>query len=78
MRLHRLKKVDQLLKDGNFDRLRDFCGGLASIFPNTASVESDFSILGWEMNSHRTSLMDISLEGIMQCGQWEILLELIK
>jgi hypothetical protein len=60
------------------DRLRDFCGGLASIFPNTASVELDFSILGWEMDSHRRGLMDISLEGIMQCGQWEKLVELMK
>jgi hypothetical protein len=67
-----------IVEGQKLDRLRDFCGGLASIFPNTASVESDFSILGWEMDSHRMSLMDVSVEGIMQCGQWEILVNLIK
>ena len=29
-----------------FTVLRDFCGGIALVFPNTAMVESDFSILG--------------------------------
>jgi len=29
-----------------FDILRDFCGGIATIFPNTGTVESDFSVLG--------------------------------
>jgi hypothetical protein len=67
-----------IVEGRKLNRLRDFCGGLASIFPNTASVESDFSILGWEMDSHRRSLMDISLEGIMQCGQWEELVKLVK
>jgi hypothetical protein len=28
-----------------FEELRQFCGGLATAFPNTTSVESDFSIL---------------------------------
>jgi len=68
----------KIVEGRELDHLRDFCGGLASIFPNTASVESDFSILGWEMDSHRRSLMDVSLEGIMQCGQWEKLVELMK
>ena len=31
-----------------FPKLMDFCGGLATAFPNTASVESDFSIINWE------------------------------
>ena len=34
--------------EGHFEILRDFCGGIATVFANTASVESDFSILGWE------------------------------
>ena len=50
---------------------------MASIFPNTASVESDFSALGWEMDPYRMSLTDISLEGIMQCRQWDVLSKLI-
>jgi hypothetical protein len=31
-----------------FILLRQFCGDLASTFPNTAPVESDFSVIGWE------------------------------
>ena len=34
--------------EGCFEILRDFCEGIATVFTNTASVESDFSILGWE------------------------------
>jgi hypothetical protein len=33
-----------------FMMLQKFCGGLASAFPNTAAVESDFSIIGREKN----------------------------
>ena len=35
-----------------FNVLRDFCGGMASNFPNTAMVESDFSILGCEKDKY--------------------------
>ena len=56
-----------------FSVLRDFCGGMASIFPNTATVESDFSILGWEKDEYRKSLTDLSLEGIIYCKQFELL-----
>ena len=59
-----------------FDILRDFCGGIATIFLNTATVESDFSVLGWEKNEYRQSLTDLSLEGIMQCKQFELLSKL--
>ncbi len=56
-----------------FKRLRAFYGGLATIFPNTTSVESDFSILKWELDAFRTALMHLSLEGIMQAKQRAIL-----
>jgi len=56
---------------GRFEILRDFCGGIATIFPNTASVESDFSILGWEMDDHRLSMTDLSLEGVLHCKQFD-------
>ena len=46
------------------------------MFPNTASVKSDFSILGWEKDEYRKSLTDLSLEGVMQCKQYELLLDL--
>jgi hypothetical protein len=63
--------------EGRFNMLRDFCGGIATIFANTATVESDFSILGWEKDKHRLSLTDLSLEGIMQCKQLDILSKLV-
>lgn len=49
--------------------LHQFCGDFASTFPNTATVESDFSVIGWEKNEYRTSLTDFSLEGILYCKQ---------
>lgn len=41
------------------------------MFPNTASVESDFSILGWEKDQYRLSITDLSLEGILHCKQYK-------
>src|SRR5436190_13144087 len=32
--------------------LCDFCRRIVSVFPNTATVESDFSILGWEADEY--------------------------
>jgi hypothetical protein len=51
---------------GRFAHLRAFCGGLATAFANTTSVERDISILKWEMDELRTSLMHLSLEGMFQ------------
>jgi hypothetical protein len=36
------------------------------MFANTTSVKSDFSILKWEMDANRTTLMHLSLERIFQ------------
>jgi hypothetical protein len=58
---------------GQFSYLRAFVGGLATAFANTTSVESDFSILKWEKDSHRTALTNLSLEGVFQAKQREIL-----
>jgi hypothetical protein len=55
--------------DVPFNRLRQFCDGLATAFPNTTSVESDFSILKWEKDDNRSSMTDFTLEGIFQCKQ---------
>ncbi len=63
--------------EGRFEILKSFCGGIASVFPNTASVESDFLVWKWEKDEFRMSLTDISLEGIMQCKQFEDLSSLI-
>ena len=59
--------------EGRFDILRDFNGGIATVFANTASVESDFSLLGWEKDAYRLSITDLSLEGVIQCKQYEML-----
>ena len=59
--------------EGQFDVIRNFCGGIATVFANTATVESDFSILGWEKDEYRMSLTDLSLEGILQCKQHDLL-----
>ncbi len=39
------------------------------MFANTMSIESDFSILKWEMDENRTCLMHMSLEGVFQAKQ---------
>jgi len=54
---------------GRFEHLRTFCDRLATVLANTTSVESDFSVLKWEMDDNRTALMHLSLEGIFQAKQ---------
>ena len=61
-----------------FPKLKRLCGGFASVFPGTSTVESDFSVIGWEKNEYRTVLTDFSLEGILQCKQYEALTSLLK
>ena len=53
--------------------LCSFIAGLATVFPGTSTVESDFSVIGWEKDDYRTSLTDFSLEGVLHCKQFEIL-----
>ena len=50
-----------------------FFGGLASVFPGTSTVESDFSIIRYEKDDHRTSLTNFSLEDILHCKQFHLL-----
>jgi hypothetical protein len=54
-----------------FAMLRQFCGGLATVFPGSATVESDFSSLKCELDEFRSTLMELSLEGVMQCKQFK-------
>ncbi|KAE9080605.1 hypothetical protein PF005_g22741 [Phytophthora fragariae] len=51
--------------------LRQFVGDLASTFPNTSTVESDFSVMGWEKDDYRQSLTDFSLEGVLLANQYK-------
>ena len=59
-----------------FPSLQTFCGGLASVFPNTSTVEADFSVIGWEKDEYRQSLTDFSLEIILHAKQFESLLRI--
>ncbi len=56
--------------DNHFEQLKRFFGGLATVFPGTATVESDFSLINWEKDDFRSSLTDLSLEGILHCKQY--------
>jgi hypothetical protein len=56
---------------GHFMQLHQLCGGLATVFPNMTSVESDFSIVKWEKNDFRSSLTSLSLVSIMHTKQFE-------
>jgi hypothetical protein len=58
-----------------FTLLRDFAGGLATVFPSTAAVESDFSLIKWEKNELRSALTEFSLEGILHCKQYKAVLK---
>ena len=64
-----------LVVNEQFPLLVAFCGGLASTYPGTSTVESNFSILGWEKDDCRTALRNLSLEGILHAKQRE---EIIK
>jgi hypothetical protein len=54
-----------------FLKLRQFCAGIATVFPGASPVESDFSVLKWEGDEMRSSLTDFSLEGVMQCKHFK-------
>ena len=66
-----------LIIELKFNVLRDFCGRIATVFPNTATVKTDFSNISWENNDSRTALTDLSLEGILQCKQLDLLKRLV-
>ena len=53
-----------------FPLLCEFARGLTSAYAGTACGESDFSILGIKKNTYRTSLMNLSPNGIMHPKQF--------
>ena len=71
-------KLLWLPTNNRFPWLQSFCGGLASAFPNTATVESDFSIIGWGKSDDRYDLTEFSLEGILHAKQYNDLKKLAK
>ena len=66
--------VQGCVSDGSFRCLRRFCCGLATVFANTTSVESDFSILKWEKDDrHTTDLNCLASEGVFKAKQFYLL-----
>lgn len=63
---------------GRFPNLIDFVGGIAAVFPNTATVESDFSDIGNEKTIFQKNMTDFTLEGLLQCIQFDKISNLIK
>jgi hypothetical protein len=59
------------LLEGRFEELVDFAGGLATIFLGTATVESDFSVIGWKKDIYRSAVTDFSLEGLLNARQFD-------
>ena len=63
---------------GRFEKLKEFCGGLGTVFPGTATIESDFSIVNLEKNDYRAALTDLSLEGILHLKQLTTIQSFVK
>ena len=59
------------LAQDRFLTLREFCGGLATAFPGTSTVKSDFWIVKWEKDNSRVSLTDFCLKGILHAKQFK-------
>jgi hypothetical protein len=57
----------------DYNALKEYCGGLASVMPGTSSVEADFSLINWTRDPHLKSLTDFSLESILHCKQYRTL-----
>lgn len=53
-----------------FEPLIQFCAGLASVFPGTATVEAEFSFLGQEESSQRNNISKLAISGAMHSRQW--------
>eukprot|EP00009_Paramoeba_aestuarina_P010471 CAMPEP_0201539648 /NCGR_PEP_ID=MMETSP0161_2-20130828/70519_1 /ASSEMBLY_ACC=CAM_ASM_000251 /TAXON_ID=180227 /ORGANISM="Neoparamoeba aestuarina, Strain SoJaBio B1-5/56/2" /LENGTH=115 /DNA_ID=CAMNT_0047947059 /DNA_START=717 /DNA_END=1060 /DNA_ORIENTATION=- len=51
-----------------FPMLREFRGGIATIFPGTSAVESDFSRLGYLKSHTRSELSFLAAEGQMHAS----------
>ena len=60
-----------------FEYLQKFCGGLATVFPGTSQVESDFSLTKREKDCFRKKITDLSLEGVLHCQQAEYLSKIV-
>ena len=57
--------------------LERFVGSLATIFPGTSTVESNFSVIKYEKTSNHMCLSDASLEGIIHAKQYRRMRSLV-
>ena len=64
--------------NGRFPDLKMFAGALATVFPNTATVEADFSGIKLQKTDYRTNLTDFSLEGCLHAKQYSILRDIVE
>lgn len=75
-------KDDRSLDDGlsvakgRYESLQRFVGNIASVFPGTSQVESDFLILKAEKDDFRTSISNLSLEGVIHSKQFSMMASL--
>jgi hypothetical protein len=53
--------------------IRQFYIGLVTVFLDTTSVESKISILKWEKDDNHSSMIDLTLKGIFQCKQMNLI-----
>ena len=56
---------------GRFEHFKEFCGGLAMVFANMATIESDVLIVKFEKDYITTALTYLSFEGILHVKQYE-------
>jgi hypothetical protein len=61
-----------------YDDLRNYCGGIASVIPWTGSEELDVSIINWTTDPSSPRLTDFSLEAILHCKQFGTLRKLFE
>lgn len=71
------EKQWKLFRNEGMEELETFCGGLASVFPSTATVEADFSCIRLEKSEFRSNMTDFSLESLLQCKQFDEVQSLI-
>jgi hypothetical protein len=60
----------------HFEHLRLFAGGIATLFKGSSSVESEFSVIKYEMDDYRSRIANLSVEGTRHGKQREPLLHL--
>ena len=58
--------------------LERFVGGLATIFPGTSTVESDFLVVKYNKTRNRMFLSDASLKGILHAKQYRRMRSLVS